>query len=97
MKRVDTLKYLKENFVRVVKYEQILHQELTDVQRRDIIIQRNEYLNECVKVLEEELSIYKVKPVRFLRLNVKTEIKEIYSLINQLQAAEKEIRNVKHI
>ena len=93
MKKMDTLKYLVENFVRVIRHEQILHQELTEVQRRDHVIQRNEYLNECVKVLMEELNIYEVKPVRFMKLNVKNEIREIYSLINKLQAAEEEKKN----
>ena len=97
MKNTDTLKYLQENFIRVIRHEECLHYELTEAQKRDHIVQRNEFLNECISVIKKELNIHFINPVRFLKLDVRKEIREIYILIKKLQAAEEKTKNAKCI
>lgn len=91
----DTLKYLTEIYFRIIKLENMLDKDISDVQRRDIIVRRNELLNEAIRVLETELKITAVEPVRFLKLNIRKEIAILKVVILKIKAAQEGKANAK--
>lgn len=91
----DTLQYCLALYIRIIRLEEMLEKEISDVQRRDVIVRRNEYLNSAIRVLETELNITDVKPVRFLKLNIKNEIASLREVILKMKAAQEGNVNAK--
>ena len=95
MKNMDTLQYCIALYIRIIRLEEMLGKEISDVQRRDIIVRRNEYLNEVIRVLEIECNFVVAKPVRFLKLNIEKEMVAVKKAIVNMKAAQEGMKNAK--
>ena len=81
MKQEDTLKYFEENLKRVARLEQVIQNiSLDQVSLRDKVIHRNSFLNEAIRVANEELG-YNLAEVRYRKKDVNQELMVLIQIL----------------
>ena len=84
----DSKKFFIENMKRAAKLQTSLQtKNINEVQRRDLLVRRNQYLNTSIIVANEELG-YQIPTLRYRQMNAGKQINVLLQLWKEVKKEE---------